>query len=301
MKLKAPTFDIVLGLAILGALYGAFHHPSAQILSSMLFAGRTPECSTREAFLGLHRSHLYGEKSERIVKASRIIEIVGKFRQIETPHGRFWEVVPQSGGSEVLAQLAEIESKYAYRDLPIRPGDVVLDCGANVGTFTRYALEQGARSVIAIEPGPDNLECLRRNINDSRVIVYPKGVWDRDELLTLYESNVASAMDSFVISENSKPGPRIPLTTVDRIVSELKISRVDFIKMDIEGAESRALRGAQSTLSRFHPRLELESSESPALLIATAREGWKGYGSHCLVCINDGQKRTIKPSLIGLW
>jgi FkbM family methyltransferase len=49
----------------------------------------------------------------------------------------------------------------------------------------------------------------------------------------------------------------IDVTTVDRVVDELKLDRVDFIKMDIEGGEVDALRGADSTLRRFAPRLAI--------------------------------------------
>ena len=72
-------------------------------------------------------------------------------------------------------------------DGAVRPGDVVLDCGANVGVYTRHALEAGARLVVAIDPAPENIECLRRNFSEEikagRVVVYPKGVWDKDEVL----------------------------------------------------------------------------------------------------------------------
>ena len=61
----------------------------------------------------------------------------------------------------------------------VRPGDVVLDCGANIGVFVRESLDAGAKTVVAIEPAPENIECLRRNFKDEiaagRVIVYPEG------------------------------------------------------------------------------------------------------------------------------
>jgi FkbM family methyltransferase len=48
---------------------------------------------------------------------------------------------------------------------------------------------------------------------------------------------------------------QVLLTTIDKIVDELHLPRVDLIKMDIEGAEVKALAGARNTLSRFHPRM----------------------------------------------
>ncbi len=79
----------------------------------------------------------------------------------------------------------------------------------------------------------------------------------------------------------------VPLTTIDRLVEELKLERVDFIKMDVEGAEQRALRGGQATLARFHPRLEISVNhlpEDPIMVPRVIREAWPGYRSEYLLC-----------------
>jgi hypothetical protein len=47
------------------------------------------------------------------------------------------------------------------------------------------------------------------------------------------------------------------LTTIDKLVAELRLPRVDFIKMDIEGAEPKAIVGAKETIARFRPRMAL--------------------------------------------
>ena len=56
---------------------------------------------------------------------------------------------------------------------------------------------------------------------------------------------------------------RLPLTTIDHIVSELLLPSVDFIKMDIEGAEKNALRGGQATLAKFSPVMALSAEHLP--------------------------------------
>jgi FkbM family methyltransferase len=145
---------------------------------------------------------------------------------------------------------------------------VVLDCGANVGVFTRVALDRGARTVVAIEPAPENLESLRRNFKEeiaaARVIVYPKGVWDKEDTLTLRRDTGNTAADSFVILKDKNAASiQVPLTTIDKLVAELKLERVDYIKMDIEGAETNALSGGQATIATYHPRLSLASYHIP--------------------------------------
>src|SRR6202008_4958913 len=114
-----------------------------------------------------------------------------------TSFGEFW--VPAAGDA-LFYDLGE--QKRNIYGTGIRRGDVVLDAGANVGVFTRKALWAGAAKVIAIEPGPENLECLRRTfaaeIADGRVVIYPKGVWDKDDVLKLSVDPASSAKDSFV-------------------------------------------------------------------------------------------------------
>jgi hypothetical protein len=88
----------------------------------------------------------------------------------------------------------------------VKKDDIVLDCGAHVGVFTDTALQRGASKVVAIEPDPTNLECLCRNfqseITSGRVIVAPKGVWNRDQIITLYIGAANSGQNSMLLDQN---------------------------------------------------------------------------------------------------
>jgi FkbM family methyltransferase len=167
--------------------------------------------------------------------------------------------VPSASADAVTYDLAEqARDIYGKR---IRPGDIVLDVGANVGVFTRKALNAGASKVIAMEPAPENLECLRRTfepeIRELRVVTYPKGIWDRDDVLTLRVDPTDSARDTFVRDIPNATSVQVPLTTIDKLMRELKLPRVDFIKMDIEGAEAKALSGTRGAIQSFHPRMAI--------------------------------------------
>jgi FkbM family methyltransferase len=59
-------------------------------------------------------------------------------------------------------------------------------------------------------------------------------------------------------------GPVVPLTTIDKLVDELRLPSVDFVKMDIEGAEMQALKGAVATVRRFHPRMAISVEHRPS-------------------------------------
>jgi FkbM family methyltransferase len=249
--------------------------------------GRGPDCSRAEGLQAFVRRSSQKNIERRLLAQSHLVRRGDGLQLMETPKGRFWEPVIE--GTVVVPQIAEFEAKYTGFDRPIHRGDIVLDCGANVGTFTREAIAEGAAIVVAIEPAPNNVECLRRNfaaeIAAGKVIVYPKGVWDKDDFLTLSVSNTTSAMDSFVIQGGTHPGVTVPLTTIDKLVLELKLPRVDFIKMDIEGAEQRALAGGAKTLAAYRPRLEISVDhlqEDPQMVPIVIRKIQPDYRIACL-------------------
>lgn len=78
----------------------------------------------------------------------------------------------------------------------------------------------------------------------------------------------------------------VPAVTIDDVVEEQHLGRVDFIKMDIEGGEVDALRGAEGTLKRFTPRLAISAYHRPhdlpdiVALIRQACPDYRLYLSH---------------------
>lgn len=286
---------ILAACAVLVVLAGAGYIYRKELrLARLVLAGHTKVCSVADAVRAVENGRRQAANNDRIARAMRLVaKEPGGFQQWDTPDGRYW----MPGGSQYALSwdLAEQERDiYGSGGRPVRTGDVVLDCGANVGVFTRKALLAGARAVVAIELAPENIDCLRRNfpeeIRAGRVIVYPKGVWDKDDWLTLNVDPENSAADSVVMHpEKAHAGPRVPLTTIDRLVDELKLDRVDFIKMDIEGAERNALRGARQTLAKWHPRLALSAyhlADDPQILPEEVRRAWSGYRMECGPCVD---------------
>lgn len=236
--------------------------------------------------------------SQRILAArrlrvnSRLVRVEGNLHLIATPVGEFW--IPARDLPALAEMLAEQEREvYGSDKGGVRPGDIVLDCGANVGVYTRHALNRGAKVVVAIEPAPESLECLRRNfrkeVSERRVIIYPKGVWNEDAELQLSVSNALASTASSVVLDRGHTGPTILLTTIDQIVEELKVARVDFIKMDIEGAERQALQGALRTVAEFRPRMAIAVEHRPSdpdEIPTLVKKLWPDYNLECGPCVN---------------
>jgi FkbM family methyltransferase len=207
-----------------------------------------------------------------------------------TTLGEFWVRAP--GRDTVAAIDWELTVQHVYQSgvVRLRAGDTVIDCGAHIGMFTRYALRQGARRVVAIEPDPINLACLEANLASEiaagQVIVIKAGVWDRKDYLTLFLGSEDWGGDgqSFVSRlDGNRRIEGVPVLPLDDIVAQLKLDRVDFIKMDIEGSERHALEGAEQTLRRFMPRMAICSYhlfDDPAVLPAIVLRVQPTYRIH---------------------
>lgn len=176
----------------------------------------------------------------------------------ETPMGEFWG---RNSDRTLLKDLTFeqlFDQLYQRKDVQVRPGDVVLDAGSHLGTFSRYALDRGASLVVAFEPDPVNIECFKRTfrqeIANGRVILVEAAVWHEPGVLRFSPGSLANT-GAGMIAEAGEV--EVPATTLDDTVARLGLDRVDFVKMDIEGSERHALRGDSLTLSRFGPRMAI--------------------------------------------
>lgn len=264
---KLSRLILLLFVLLILAAVGYARFPPFRLFA-LYASGRSPACSFAQALKAGSNLDRQVEIKDRILNASRLVEQDPKgFHFWETPKGQYW--IPDGSDYVLPFNLAEQERKiYGVGNNGPHSGDVVLDCGANVGVTIREALAAGARKIVGIEPGPENLECLRRNfpkeIASGTVIIVPKGVWDQEDFLTLRVDPTNSAADTFVLNRKGTVDVlKVPLTTIDHLVAELKLDRVDYIKMDIEGSEPKALEGAQQTLKRFKPRLSVSTYHAP--------------------------------------
>ena len=227
-----------------------------------------------------------------------------KLEVYQTSLGPFWIPAP---GKHLLAWLLwemTMQRDYESGGAQIHPGDTVIDGGAHVGVFTRYALQRGAARVIAIEPEPTNIACLEANLSveiaAGQVQLVKAGIWNEKTYLTLSDSRENSAGHSFVrdVPDSSKL-PGLPVVKLDEIVEQLRLDRVDFIKLDIEGAERRALEGARETIRRFKPRMAISSyhmHDDPAAISAVVSKARPGYKIHAKD-YEDGPRRLITKVL----
>lgn len=281
----------------------------------LVLAGRGHEaCTWSLAVTGPVTMAREGRAKDRLIAASRRLEKAPDGLELwDTPKGRWWVPSADMAASSMAIHLGDWEADtYGIRRSGVRPGNVVLDCGAFVGTVTRQALAADAARVVAIEPAPQALACLRRNFKDEisagRVIVYPKALWNREQTVTfhLFPGHPAA---NRVSSGPVKAVQRleVPATTVDRLVAELQLERVDFIKMDIEGAEYRALSGAQDTLRRWRPRMAIATYHQRGdaqRILGMARRAQPAYqvgAPYCSCYLGSALTGPLVPNVLWLF
>jgi FkbM family methyltransferase len=155
---------------------------------------------------------------------------------------------------------------YAYNQGEVKieavEGDHVIDAGGCYGDTALFFAHQAGKNgkVHSLEFVDDNIAILTRNTKlnpelEKRIDLVPNPLWSTEGVPVYYESNgPATKVSMDRISEKSK---MVPTVTIDGLVESGRIAKVDFLKMDIEGAEVEALKGAELTLRTFRPRLAI--------------------------------------------
>ena len=138
----------------------------------------------------------------------------------------------------------------------IKKGDIVVDVGANIGYYTLIAAKivGDKGKVFAFEPEPKNFEILRKNVEINgyhNVILEQKGVSDVNKELKLYLSKGIGCHS--IIPNVNTTTQVIPIESVklDDYFRELNlVDKIDFMKIDTEGAEFRILNGMNAILKQ---------------------------------------------------
>jgi FkbM family methyltransferase len=155
---------------------------------------------------------------------------------------------------EFLLGWNELESVGWCRRL-VRPGMTVVDAGAHIGYYTRLFAELvgPAGRVLAVEPERENYSLLLRNIPSGTheyVEAVDVALSDEEGEATLYVAaghSIHSLVHGYMPADEAVS---VRVTTLDRLLEDRGIERVDFVKIDVEGAEPRVLAGMMRTIAR---------------------------------------------------
>lgn len=197
-------------------------------------------------------------RRRRTSDGSSYFDIAGRklFYDSDRPTGAAVE-----GALTVLTEAFLRPSEFFSPEVSISPGDVVFDVGGHIGTSAMFFSEQTGPhgAVYSFEPLFHSL--LRRNIDANgirNVHVVPAGVSHDcgQRTFTLTKKGIDSRLASPSVCGDAV---QADVLTLDAFAEREHLDRVDFVKMDIEGAEEPALRGSMRLIERFRPKWSIAS------------------------------------------
>lgn len=179
-------------------------------------------------------------------------------------------------------KLGDLEEALAL----IGNGGVAVDGGANVGAYSRRIAEN-FQTVHAFEPAVDTYEALCRNVQDwglgDRVIAHQAALSDSRGGIRLGLKWGHRSVSRRVVGDGSIPSVRL---------DDLELPALDFLKLDIEGFEYRALQGATETLLRCRPAILFEDKPNKLREAGDAHDPHKllqALGARLVACVGPNR------------
>lgn len=195
-----------------------------------------------------------------------------------------------TGSEKDVGVLASIERTQHYEpdvlialhESGLPPDAVCVDGGGNIGVLAmalaRYAPEG---RIYSFEPGRKNSAFLAANLRANQITnvePVPLGLWSEPRVLQL-QSDEHHPGGAFIseTGDGFSTGEEITTVRLDDWVVERRLDRLDLLKLDIEGAEPLALRGAAQTVARFRPLLLVEFNPRAIQRLEPSKSPWEFY------------------------
>lgn len=204
-----------------------------------------------------------------------------------TPAGLKFELDPTEFVDYFLATEGVYERRFLrFMRANFPAGGVMIDVGANIGNHALY-LHDLCSAVHCYEPNPVVAARLYRNIelNGIRnVFVHQFGLGDRNGDFPFASNKIGNLGNSgFIGGQAHRDGNydtlKLPLRVADEAIDELKLSRIDLIKLDVEGLEPEVIHGLRHAISRFRPLVafEFHGQFAPSDAFETIRSSMPDY------------------------
>jgi FkbM family methyltransferase len=197
----------------------------------------------------------------------KLVEIISFLLQKFTTkqQNKLFEIILKNIPIPLLQLIPCSYSAYIKKYRP-QKGDVIMDCGAHIGNctilFSRLVGKAG--HVIAIEPFEESLKIFMKRTKNlkAKISIFKNGLWSENKKLPLsifHDQTISCQIVNETEEVHDKNIQLIECRTIDHVISHINPDRLDLIKMDIEGAEIEALKGAVSTMSKYSPKFVIAS------------------------------------------
>jgi FkbM family methyltransferase len=168
-------------------------------------------------------------------------------------------------------------NSYMKKHLGLKQGGIMLDIGANIGWYTLVMAKECGLKIYSFEPDPFNFSVLKKNIKNNQITgveVFQNAIADRETKMKLHlYKSYNSGRHSLIDHGKTGKFVEVDTITIDGFMEKhgLSAEPVELFKIDIEGFEMAAFRGAKETLKRcryifseFSPEIMLSIQEDPA-------------------------------------
>ena len=148
------------------------------------------------------------------------------------------------------------EGPYEKGNVKIDRDDIVIDCGSNMGLFS-IVVAGRCKKVYAFEPVEATQSYIEKMSKIYKNIELCNFALSDKIGIAKFSANSDTNFANHIIDDDDEKGIIVNLMTIDEFVEKNGISKVDYIKADIEGAERDMLRGATKTLRKYAPKLSI--------------------------------------------
>ncbi|MBF0588817.1 MAG: FkbM family methyltransferase [Magnetococcales bacterium] len=176
-------------------------------------------------------------------------------REVELESGIVWKLDLDNSPLRWIVYGCFVPGLIPWAKKHIPEDGVVVDSGANIGQIALYLGQYASKGrYLAFEPGTHQADWLEACVNKNKHIlpsieIYRLGLSDTQETVYLKDCGGASTHGGHSIINDSE-GERVEVVMLDEHLSKLGIDRVDFWKLDMEGHEIFALKGARKLLEK---------------------------------------------------
>jgi FkbM family methyltransferase len=234
-----------------------------------------------------HQSMYFYTDIYKLENFGNIYEMPGSTIDIARKYG--WEYA-------VFHEIYNLREYYNNREKRIHDGDIVVDLGANIGVFTRWAYREGASKVISFEPDRRYFKLLKLNA-DPRTILFNAAMSDSIGEIILHETNHFGGSTVLDITGINKYSVRT--YTLNYLFETGLINKIDFLKVDVEGAEHQIFNGISDdnlmkvkTIAMEYHHSHMGYNEELRLNFIT-RLNNLGFNSYLLFLGNDNNLQLI--------
>ena len=209
------------------------------------------------------------------------------------------------GGRGIYIFRDSIEPEFPYLEEFLNPSGVFVDVGANTGIYTikaaKYFSNHGG-VVLALEPFVDVLAVLFHNIQANKftnVKLYNLCAAERTGSATLWRN--FNKPNSFSLIQRDKKASCLPTLAValDDLFAWEGLDRLDYLKIDVEGAEKQVLLGAKRTIEKYRPLIQMEITINDVPVDLIEYSVFQAPQSPNKVCIPNEHPKIQLPKQLG--